>query len=287
MPPAAIGVGLAVGAIGSVVGSAISSNAQQNIAQAQLDASQNNRNTAIGYAQPTAAELATQSQQMQYQSAMISRQETMLSAVDPALMESGKQALQLLQGKQAAALGPLQAERDRQRSLLVNQLGTQLGPNGSTTTAGAEALNRFDTETANIMSTAQQQTLGQLLGVSQNAASTSYQGAGGNAGFNSILSNLGSVQSREVQAAIGTDNSSRAGAPFVGSAAMGSNIGTIANNVGGTATMLGALGTFGGKGTNGSLPSNIQGQIDSMPSASSFQMPSFGSTLSGTSGAGN
>jgi hypothetical protein len=96
----------------------------------------------------------------------LSRQEQLISQLDPTIIEASQQALRLLKGEQASSMGPLKQQRDMQRQKLLASLRAQLGPGAETSTAGIQALTRFDMETGQLMSGAQQQMLGTLGNVS-------------------------------------------------------------------------------------------------------------------------
>lgn len=95
----------------------------------------------------------------------LGRQEQLIAQIDPAIMEASQQALRLLRGEQAQTLGPLTQQREQQRQKLLNQLREQLGPGAETSSAGLQALNRFDTETGQLYSGAQQQAIANLGGL--------------------------------------------------------------------------------------------------------------------------
>lgn len=95
----------------------------------------------------------------------LARQEKMISMIDPTILEASQQALRLLRGESSSTLAPLQQQRGQQRQKLLNQLREQLGPGAETSSAGLNALNRFDSETSQIFAGAQQQALGNLTGV--------------------------------------------------------------------------------------------------------------------------
>lgn len=92
----------------------------------------------------------------------LSRQEQMLQAIDPTVMEASQQALRLLRGETSSTLAPLQRQRDMQRQKLISSLREQLGPGAETSTAGIQALTRFDSESGSMFASAQQQALGNL-----------------------------------------------------------------------------------------------------------------------------
>lgn len=95
----------------------------------------------------------------------LARQEQLISQLDPTIIEASQQALRLLRGEQSSTLGPLKAQRDRQRQKLLNTLREQLGPGAETSTAGIQALTRFDAETDTLFAGAQQDMLKTLGGV--------------------------------------------------------------------------------------------------------------------------
>lgn len=91
------------------------------------------------------------------------RQERMIEAMDPAVKEAASQVYNLLQGKEASSMAPLRAERQRQRQTLLNTLRAQLGPGAENSSAGQQALSRFDAETSNVMAQNQQSSLSSLF----------------------------------------------------------------------------------------------------------------------------
>lgn len=115
----------------------------------------------------TVSGLARMEQDLKNQERNLSRQEDLIKQIDPTIIEASQQALRLLRGEDASTLNPLKRQRDLARQKLVNQLREQLGPGAETSTAGIQALTRFDSETSNLMAGAQQQAiqgLGQTAG---------------------------------------------------------------------------------------------------------------------------
>ncbi len=80
-------------------------------------------------------------------------------------MEASQQALKLLRGEESSTLNPLKNQRAMQREKLLSQLREQLGPGAETSTAGMQALNRFDSETSNLLGGAQQSALQGMGGI--------------------------------------------------------------------------------------------------------------------------
>lgn len=136
----------------------------------RVDSTSANFGTRMGAAQSslqgaTVSGLMDMDKAMGLQEKNLSRQEQLVSQIDPTIIEASQQALRLLRGEQSSTLNPLKAQRDQQRQKVVNMLREQLGPGAETSTAGIQALTRFDSETSNIMAGAQQQALSGLGGV--------------------------------------------------------------------------------------------------------------------------
>jgi hypothetical protein len=115
----------------------------------------------------TVSGLASFDKDIERQEKNLARQEKLISEIDPTVIEASQQALKLLRGEQAASLGPLKNQRAQQRQKLLNTLREQLGPGAETSTAGIQALTRFDAETDSLFSNAQQSAiagLGQTAG---------------------------------------------------------------------------------------------------------------------------
>lgn len=110
----------------------------------------------------TVSSMADMDKRIADQEKNLARQEQMISAIDPTIMEASQQALRLLRGESSSVLAPMQKQRDMQRQKLMNSLREQLGPGAETSTAGIQALTRFDAETNSLMAGAQQQALGNL-----------------------------------------------------------------------------------------------------------------------------
>lgn len=148
-------------------------NAKQSEVNTQYDRGMNQSNTA------TVAGLLNYDKALQAQDRNISRQEQMLSQIDPTIMAASQQALRLLKGESASTLGPMQQQRDMQRQKLVDSLRSQLGPGAETSSMGMQALSRFDMETNQLTSSAQQQalgTVGQIFGQFNQGAMGQNQG---------------------------------------------------------------------------------------------------------------
>lgn len=263
--------GIVLGGTLGYIGSQNSAEAQENAAMAQLEEQRKARELAMKYAEASPAELAMIEQNSRYalenlnkQLAAIEKDQALLDSVDPALKEAGKQAHQLLLGKEAAALSPLRNERARQREMLESELRAQMGSGYSTSSAGREALNRFDAETSMVMSNAQNQTMGALLGTAA-AVRPDIAGKVGRAyGTTSdilgrSISATGSLKNRMISA-INQTPITMAGAPWVSEAASGQNLA----NLGGTIGQVGGMAA--GYGMTKQFYSDLYKETGRMPS---------------------
>lgn len=137
--------------------------AAQNAALAQQRQAQLSYNETKNIVNPaTTAGLLAFDRDIKNQEKNLSRQEQLISQLDPTIIEASQQALRLLRGESSSTLAPIQQQRDMQRQKLLNSLRQQLGPGAETSTAGIQALTRFDAETNQLMSAQQQNALGQL-----------------------------------------------------------------------------------------------------------------------------
>ena len=240
----AVAIGSAVvaggGAVLGYAGAKDAASAQEKIAKEQnamaqqvLEQQRKDRETAVGLAQPSLSELNLIATQQQYaadnlatQLESIRKDRELLDAVDPALKEAGSQAFKLLQGQEAAALGPLKDQRARERQSLESNLRAQLGSGYSTSSAGIEALSRFDSETGALTQSAQQQTLGQFLGLAASVrpdiAGKTAQAYGSSSNIlGSALAGQQNITGRQVAAYTGSNVNyqnviNTAGASYVG-----------------------------------------------------------------------
>lgn len=219
--------------------------AQQSIAQSQLAQQQATQQQALGYAQMTPQQIANLEQQLNINTQSYNRNQALINSSDPALIAAGQQALQLLNGQKAAALGPIEQQRAQQRQTLEAQLRQQLGPGYATSTAGAQALNNFDMQTSQLSTQAQQSTLGMLLGTAQNT-SAQYNPLQNVQAGNLINSQYAQNQGLEVSAL--TNNPiTYAGANYYGQLAQSQ---ANANNAN---TMNSLFGSLGGLALSGAF----------------------------------
>lgn len=253
---AGAGVGFALGGpLGAAAGASVGggfgagldgAEAQENIAKAQLAQQQADRQLALQYATPSPEELAQLNKAIALNEADISRKEKLIASSDPALIEAGKQALQLLQGAEAKTLAPLRSSIAKQEQTLRQKLQAQLGTGYENTTAGIQALNAFKEQANNSMSTAQNQSLAQLLGVAQDTSSR-YGAQSNIANAGTIGSLFGNIKNRQIGAITGTQITN-AGANFVGDLQSARSTQQLFGNVLGAGAMLYGAGAFNGGG---------------------------------------
>lgn len=159
-----------IGALGGMYNDANknAANAAQGAALAQQRAAQQNYERTASIVNPATVQgLASLDRDIKNQEKNLARQEQLISQIDPTILEASQQALRLLRGQESSSLAPVKAQRDMQRQKLLNQLREQLGPGAETSTAGIQALTRFDSETNNLMAGQQQSAL-QGLGQTAN-----------------------------------------------------------------------------------------------------------------------
>lgn len=100
----------------------------------------------------------------------LQREYQVYDQMDATVKEAGQQQLQLLKGQQAKILSPLLAQRDKQKQQVEAQLAAKLGPGFRTSSAGIEALTKFDAATDTLMAGAQQDALNQVSNIMTTAA---------------------------------------------------------------------------------------------------------------------
>ena len=166
---------LAVGAfplIGEALGALTgydAAKAKEKMAQAELEQQRSDRQAALAAAD-NPHEIAQLEQSVRMNERDLARREQLIASADPALIEAGKQALALLQGKEAATLGVVRKQREQQKTQLQNTLRQRLGTGFETSTAGIQAMAAFDQQTDSLIAQEQDRTLGRLLGVTQDTA---------------------------------------------------------------------------------------------------------------------
>lgn len=244
------GVGTAIGAaVGGGLGfmSDMSGNAAAraagDAANAQLSEAQYQRAQARQMTEGVTVDaLAHYDRAIAAQERSLARQEEMIKQIDPVVLEASQQALKLMRGEQSSTLQPLQNQRNMQRQKILNQLREQLGPGAETSTMGMMALNRFDSETANLYAGAQQQALGNMGSIFStfNAGRPSMINEA--QAFGNLASNRQAVRLNQVSAMSPSNQAvySSAGAPYVSAMMQGQQQQSMYNSMIGGATQLGS-----------------------------------------------
>lgn len=169
----AIGTALAIAGTAASVGSGLAGAAA---GRAQEREARSQQNRAIRAAKMTPQEMNEFQNQINQAERTLNRERKVLEAIDPTLIEAGKQAFELLQGKEAAILAPLRRQRQRQKKVLEESLRRRLGSDFETSSAGIEALTQFDLATSDVLANAQQSATSQLLQVTQSTRGQALQG---------------------------------------------------------------------------------------------------------------
>lgn len=137
---------------------------------AQLAQQRADRQQALSILQPTQQQIQQLQEAMAVNSQQIGQSQQLLQATNPAIIQAAAQAQGLLQGKDAPMLAPIRNQRAQQRAQLEQSLMQQLGSGYKTSSAGLQALNNFDQQTADLMTNAQQSSIAQLMGYTMTGA---------------------------------------------------------------------------------------------------------------------
>lgn len=187
----------------------------------------------------TPAQMAAYEQTLQSQEREVSRQEELVKSINPALIEAGKQANNLLQGKDAPVLSNIKNQRGLQRQQMLDSLREQLGPGAETSSIGQQALARFDNDSTNMFSQAQQQYLGVTSNLALGGAAQSGQTMNSaNSTLDSIMLNSPGKQYADAVAGFtGMGSQAQnagvqaAGGQYAGAAIQGQNISSLGQNL--------------------------------------------------------
>src|SRR5690606_34986027 len=120
---------------------------------------------AMNLAQATPQELQAFNRQLAAAEKNLERQERMIAAIDPAIMEASEQVLALLRGEESGMTKVANEQRARQRQELVNSLRARYGPGAEESSLGRRILDQFDAETNMITQQQQQGALAQVFGI--------------------------------------------------------------------------------------------------------------------------
>jgi len=187
-------VAVGVGGASLVGGTLLNANAASSAASAQQSAAQRWMDFVkeqTGQAKDlvssalTPGMLSSYGTALQAQEATVQRQESLAQSLEPALVSAGGQLAQLLNGQQAPTVKNIQDQRAQQRQQLVDQLNSSgVGANSS---AGLQQLQRFDLDTENTVTNANQSYIQQLSGLSLSGMNGLASASGG---ANSTLNEL-------------------------------------------------------------------------------------------------
>lgn len=270
--------------------SLISSNANQNIAQAQLGAQQQLGQQALGYAAATPQELASQqsqlsmaTQSLNFAQDQMGQYALMQSQISPTFSSAFSQIQGLLSGQQTGYTSPYFKQLDIQRQQMNNGLQQTMGSGYGSSTAGLQAQALFGQQAGLGAMNVTQNALSTLSGIGTSAAST-IEGLG-QAGSNAMgtaanINNqyaamLSGVQTRQISGLESTSTVPYQGANQVGALGLANGL----SSIGGTAMsglnsyntaqyqngLLGAIGN-GNIGVGNVNPSAVPASESQFPS---------------------
>lgn len=223
--------------------------AAQRAAMAQQGAAQTNYDRTASIVNPATTQALLQADKtLDLQSKNISRQEQLISQIDPTIMEASQQALKLLRGEDSSTLAPLKNSRNQQRQQLLNTLRAQLGPGAETSTAGMQALSKFDTESANVFAGAQQSSLNQMGQTAGQFNSTRPQMLNEIMGLDQISSNRAGLSFQQANLLSGAYQGvvNNSGAQYTADVMRGKQNAAFGSQMVGAAAQLGAAYMTGG-----------------------------------------
>jgi hypothetical protein len=206
-------------------------NAQAAAAGAQqqliMNEGQRLENDVMNLAKATPQELAALDRSLSSATTALDREERLLAAIDPALMEASQQALSLLRGESAGINKPMTDMRNMQRQQLLNSLRSQYGPGAESTSIGQRVLQQFDMESNSMLAQNQQNSLNQVFGIA--TADAGGRARQSLAGLQGVGQGYGAIQQRLLNARSNAGASTlgalsgttqqmiqAAGAPYVG-----------------------------------------------------------------------
>lgn len=229
--------------LGDITGSNRAADAAQAAAMAQMQMARQTRQQVLDYssgleqdamklAEASPEELAALDRSFASAQQGLAREERLLNAIDPALMEASQQALNLLRGESAAINKPMMDLRNAQRQQLLNSLRSQYGPGAESSSIGQRALRQFDLESNAQFAQNQGNALNQAFGIaSQDFGSRLQRGI---SGLQQVGQGYGALQERKLNTRLnvgaqtlgalsGTSQQmiQSAGAPYVGEALRG------------------------------------------------------------------
>lgn len=298
----AIGGAAVVGGAASYMGGKQAGDAASGAAKDQMAAANSLRQQELGYADQwgtrmrdisgaTPQELNILGQSYNAASRNLAQQQRMMDAIDPALMEASKQALSILRGGPSAANAGVMAQRQAQRSQMVDSLRQQYGPGAENSSMGQRMLSQFDMETQSMAP----QMLNSLMGVAGQGQQFAQGVQRGISGMNEVGQGYSALQGRmlgaegqiganTLGALSGTSQNimNTAGGQYAGAALQGQGLASLGNNLMNGAAMYGSYSAMGPRYPGPSTPT---GGGAGNPAAgwnpNGMQQPSLGQAYSG------
>ena len=246
--------GLAIGglgAAGSVVGGKEQANAQQNIAQSQQAMAGQTQQQALGYAQPTSYDIQALQQQLGNYQQTYTQQAAQLAQEQSLQGITNAQTTSMLNGGSAPTLNPYLNIVAQQKQSLMADMSRQLGPGWENTTAGQQALQNFNLQSANQGAQIQQQYLGTSMAASMGLGSLITGGINqGAQTLSSINQGMAGMQQNQqglqIGALEGTNLTPYQGSQYIGQLGQGAQMGNMGNQMLGAGTTLGMMGMYSG-----------------------------------------
>lgn len=224
-----------------------------------------NQEAMLKLAEATPQEMAALDRSYAAANTTLDRQEKLINAIDPSLMEASKQALSILRGESNAGItNSTNNLRTAQRTKLVNQLREQYGPGAELSSIGQKALQAFDLQTDQLNQSNNSNALNQLLGIATTDVTNPMNNA--TSGLMRVGQGYGAVQDRKLNAQQNSGNAilnalsgtssaiiQSAGAPYVGDAIKAQSQGQMFNTAL-NAGLLYATGGFSAAKPGGAFP---------------------------------
>lgn len=230
--------------------------AAQGAANAQMAEARRQRQEAFNMTEPvTVAALASYDKALGFQEKNLARQEQLISQIDPTVIEASQQALKLLRGEESSSLAPFKQQREMQRQKLLNQLRQQLGPGAETSSAGIQALTKFDSESAGLFAGAQQQALGNLGNIFGQFNSGRPDMLREAQGFGALATNRQALRLNQLGAMNPSNQQmfGTAGGEFAGAAIKAQGQQALQNQLLGIGAQMGSAAITGGMGGMGGM----------------------------------
>ena len=230
--------------ISQLVGGQISANAAQNIANAQRNQAEWLQGQGAQITAPTASELALQGQQLSLYSQFLQQQLQLLSAVNPTLLQAGRNLLALQQGGNAPQTQAAQNYLAQGQKDLQAQLQQQFGSGAAANTSYQNAMTRYNQQSALTLGQLNQEAMSgyqQYLGSLPGVANQGFAGAGG------VLNNAYGNQQEQQRLQLGALNaaapylSNTAGSQYTKSAEEGNVVSGLGKTLGNIASSIGGL----------------------------------------------